>query len=104
MFSSYPVLSQLQARTLKFLCSHQQTLKSNITNQELILHLQIVREKQHQPQILQHVPLHNISPRLSEDQADKRESYLITYLYTHPPHQHTNNDIKGNKISRKRTV
>lgn len=46
-------------------------LKSSLTNQVQTLNLQIARDKMHLQQILQRVPLHNISPRLSEDQADK---------------------------------
>ena len=39
----------------------------------LILNLQNVTGKKHQLQIPQHVPLHNISPKLTEDWADKKK-------------------------------
>lgn len=82
VFVSYIVLSQLRANTFKkYLFSYQQTLKSNLTNPVLTSHLQSVTDKKHQQQILQHVPLHNISPILSEDQADNRGTYINILLH-----------------------
>jgi len=87
MFLSCLALSQLRANTFKkYLFSYQQTLKSNLTNPVLTSHLQSVTDKKHQQQILQHVPLHNISPILSEDQADNRGTYIIILLHIlYPP-------------------
>lgn len=46
------------------------TISVSTTHRVLILNLQIGTGRQHQPQIPQHVPLHNIFPKLNEDQAD----------------------------------
>lgn len=81
-------------------------LKSNITNQVQTSHLQSVTDKKHLQQILQHVPLHNTSPRLSEDQADRRGAYinnLLHILYPPPSQQHMQKieNMKRNRITEK---